>query len=144
MAVPSNTVTITYQATGEITPVAVHGHVSIAGIDSTETAEYEVSTLESENKEYLLDLPDLGTFTINFNYNLDDPGQKALYDSWKDNGGGELVIVANGQTQAPTLVLNTYTAQVLIKKMGDVAFGRSQAISGACTIRVNSAEWSAT
>lgn len=140
MAVPSNTTTVTFKKTGG-TAILVHGIVGISNLDSVETGEYEVSTLESTRKEYLLDLPDSGSVNLSLNFNLDDPGQKSLYDTWVINGGGELVITAVGATQAPTLVINTWTAQVLVKKMGNVDFGRSKQITGECVLRVNSSVW---
>lgn len=140
MAIPSNLASVTFQATGAMTATTIHGVVSIDNIDSNETGEYEVSTLESTRKEYLLDLPDSGSVNLGLNFNLDDPGQKALYDEWVDNGGGELIVtITGGQGITPTI--NTWTAQVLVKKMGSVSLGRAKAVTGEAILRVNSSAW---
>lgn len=140
MAIPSNLTSVTFKPTGAMSATTLHGVVSIDNIDSTETGEYEVSTLESERKEYLLDLPDSGSVTLGLNFNLDDPGQKLLYDGWLAGTGGELVVAATG-SQGITPVIGTWTAQVLVKKMGSVSFGRSKAITGEASLRVNDSIW---
>ena len=49
--------------------------VSFSDLDGGESAEIEVTHLLSEAKEYLMGLPDTGTFSMELNYIFGDAGQ---------------------------------------------------------------------
>jgi len=125
--------TFSTDAVGGSTPKVIDGVRSVSGVGSGKAAEIDTTSLASTAKEFRMGLQDFGTVTLNVNWNLDDVGQKALYDAMDAQLAQKFIMTLPATN--PTATLNVWTATVYVLSM-ELEAGADSVAMGTVTLRV--------
>lgn len=129
-AVPIDTTgkTITAGA-GTATPsawVKVGNCKTFSGFDG-KSSEIDVTDLDSDAKEFLVGLPDFGSFQISLNWKNTDPGQAKLFALYEaQNAGAMKLVLPNGRTA---------TFQAFVTEF-PISAGVDQTVQTTVTLRI--------